>query len=134
MSIEPVIAFFVVWDLRKILKNTSPNPSWDKYLKVAMYAVAAVFIAQIFLPAEAEAVSIWPWHLFLLAVIFAISYYPIFFAARTLMFAVLPIVLLSFLGDLFKLFFNNQYKIIHSYLEVASVFTIIWMGAMLLLF
>jgi two-component system, NtrC family, sensor kinase len=42
-------------------------------------------------------------------------------------------VLLSFLSDVFKLLFSEEFKAIHNYIEVAMVFTIIWMVAMLII-
>ncbi|MBA2562902.1 MAG: histidine kinase, partial [Chitinophagaceae bacterium] len=131
MSIEPIIAFFLLWDLRKILRTTSPLPEWDKNIKLAMYAVAALFIIETFLPVEA--VTMWIWHLLLFAIIGIIYFNSAFFTARTIMLAVLPFVLLSLFADIFKLLLGNRYKVIDNYLDVATVFSIIWMVAMLII-
>jgi cytochrome b len=131
MLAEPIIAFFLLWDLRKILKTTAANPVWDKNLKLAMFGVAALVIIEIVF--HLSPVTIWVWHLLLIAIILLINLNPVFSVARTLMFAVLPFVLLSFLSDVFKLLFNEEFKIIHNYIEVAMVFTIIWMVAMLII-
>jgi C4-dicarboxylate-specific signal transduction histidine kinase len=130
MSVEPIIAFFLLWDLRKILRATSPLPEWDKNIKLAMYAVAALFIIEIFLPVEV--VTMWIWHLLLFAII-AITYFnSAFFAARTILLAVLPFVLLALFTDIFKLLLGNRYKVVDNYLDVATLFSITWMVAMLI--
>ncbi len=131
MLIESLIAFFLLWDLRKILKATPAFSDWDKNLKIAMIAVAALFAIEIFF--NIEPVTTWVWHLLLIAIILAIHFNPAFNAARALMFAVLPFILLSFLSDLFKLLFRQEYKVIDDYVDVATLFTIIWMIAMLII-
>jgi hypothetical protein len=131
MLAEPIIAFFLLWDLRKILKTTAPNPVWDKNLKLAMFGVALLVIIELVF--HLTPVTVWVWHLLLIAIILLINLNPVFSAARTLMFAVLPFVLLSFISDVFKLLFSEEFKAIHNYIEVAMVFTIIWMVAMLII-
>jgi two-component system, NtrC family, sensor kinase len=131
MLAEPIIAFFLLWDLRKILKTTAPNPVWDKNLKLAMFGVIALVIIEIVF--HLTPVIVWVWHLLLIGIILLMNLNAVFSAARTLMFAVLPFVLLSFLSDVFKLLFSEEFKIIHNYIEVAMVFTIIWMVAMLII-
>src|SRR5687768_2540063 len=130
MSIEPIIAFFLLWDLRKILRAASPDPGWDKKIKLAMYAVAALFIIEIFLPVEA--VTIWIWHLLLFAIIGIPYYNSAFFAARTIMLAVLPFVLLSLARNISEILLAKRYQFIDTYLDIATVFSIIWMIVMLI--
>src|SRR5688572_2944857 len=99
MTIEPIIAFFLLWDLRKILRATSPDPKWEKNIKIAMYAVAALFIVEkIF---SIEGLTIWIWHLLLFAIIGIPYYNSAFIAARTIMLAVLPFVLLSLVRNIY---------------------------------
>jgi len=104
MSIEPVITLILLWDLRKILKSTVPSPEWDRKIKLAMYVVIAMLIMDIVL--HVGQVSMWVWHIILIAIIGVIYYNPVFSVARTSMFAVLPFVLLSFSSDIFKIFFK----------------------------
>ena len=131
MAIEPVITLFILWDIRKILKSTSPSPELDRKIKLVMYAIAALIIIDIVL--HLDPVSMWFWHFILIAIVGVIYYNPVFSAARTVMFAVLPFVLLSFCSDILKVFFHRQYEVIHNYLEVAGVFTIIWLIAMMVI-
>jgi signal transduction histidine kinase len=131
MLIEPIIAFFILWDIRKILKGTPAAIDWERKLKGAMFFVGALFIIEIFLPIEA--VTMWFWHLLLFAILALINFNPAFLRARSVMFAVLPFVVLSFFSYLLKIFFKNQYATIDDYVDVGITFTIIWMVAMLMI-
>src|SRR5215203_4258713 len=131
MVIEAVIAFFLLWDIRKILRASGPVTEWEKNLKLAMFAVGGLLAIEIFL--HAEKVTMWIWHLFLIAIIVTINFNAVFNAARSLMFAVLPFVIISLFSDLFKLFLGKDYSVIDNYVDVATLFSVIWMVAMLLI-
>jgi signal transduction histidine kinase len=75
----------------------------------------------------------WFWHLLLFAILALINFNPAFLRARSVMFAVLPFVVLSFFSYLLKIFFKNQYATIDDYVDVGITFTIIWMVAMLMI-
>ena len=131
MLADSIVIFFLLWELRRILKTTAADPVWDKNLKLAMFGVVALVIIELVF--HLTPVITWVWHLLLIAIILLINLNPLFTAARTLMLAVLPFALLSFLSDVFKLLFSEEYKTIHNYIEVAMVFTIIWMVVMLVI-
>ncbi len=131
MLIESIIAFFLLWHLRKRLKTTPAFSDWDKNLKIAMMAVAVLLGIEFFF--HVEPVTTWVWHLLLIAIILAIHFNPAFNAARALIFAVLPFILLSFFNDLFKLLFREEYRVIDDYIDVAIFFSVIWMIAMLII-
>jgi len=131
MSIEPIIAFFLLWDVRKILRASGSVTEWDKNLKLAMFAVVGLFLVDTFLPVEK--VTMWIWHLLLIAIIATIYFNAVFNAARSLMFAVLPFVIISLFSDIFKLLLGSNYEVIDNYVDVATVFSIIWMVAMLII-
>src|SRR5215213_2592081 len=130
MTIEPIISFLILLDVRKILRATSPDPEWDKNLKYGMYAIAALFVIDIVL--RANGITKWIWHLVILAIIAIIYFNSKFFGARKIMLAVIPLVVLSLLSDIFKSFLPNTSNLIDKYLDVAIVFSIIWMVAMLI--
>ena len=131
MSIEPIIAFFLLWDIRKILRGSGVVTEWDKNLKLAMFAVVGLFLFDTFLPVEK--VTMWIWHLLLIAIIATIYFNSVFNAARSLMFAVLPFIIISLFSDLFKLILDEDYRVIDNYVDVAILFSIIWMVAMLII-
>ncbi|MEO6453597.1 MAG: ATP-binding protein [Ginsengibacter sp.] len=130
MSFEPILAFLLLRDLRKILKTNLLLPEWYAKLKFVMYAVVALFIIEIVLPVEV--VTIWVWHVVLIVIIGIIYFKPVFISARTIMLAVLPFVFLSLFADVFKLLLGKGYKAIDNYFDVTILFSIIWMVAMFL--
>ena len=132
MIAEPIIAFFLLWDIRKILRMSTDDVSgWDKKIKLTIFAVAGLFVIEkIF---HLEQVTMWIWHFLLIAIILTINFNVVFNAARSLMFAVLPFVIISLFSDLFKLLLGNEYDVIDKYVDVATIFSIIWMVAMMII-
>jgi signal transduction histidine kinase len=128
MFIEAVIAFFLLLDLRKTLRNTAAFPEWDRNIKLALYLVAALFITEIFV--QIESVTMWIWHLILFAILAFIYLNKELAAARTIMLAVLPFAVISFLIHLFKLVTGDRYAGISGYMDAAILFSIIWMISM----
>ena len=127
MVIEAIIAFFLLWDIRKILRSSGGIASWDKKITLAMFAVVGLFVIEKIL--RVENITMWIWHLLLIVIIATIN----FNAARSLMFAVLPFVLISLFGDVFRLLLGSDYSVIDKYVDTATVFSVIWMVAMLLI-
>ena len=129
MSIEPIIAFFLLWDIRKILRGSGVVTEWDKNLKLAMFAVVRLFLFDTFLPVEK--VTMWIWHLLLIAIIATIYFNSVFNAARSLMFAVLPFIIISLFSDLFKLILDEDYRVIDNmvcYRDQSGYFKVFYKG------
>lgn len=131
MFLEPVIAFFPLWDLRKILPGTSPLHEWDNYRRLAMGSVVALVIIENTWPVKE--VTMWVWHLVIFVIVGTIYLKEVLFAARTLMWAVLPFSLLSFFNNILKLSLGERYKDIDAYLGSAIICSIIWMITMLVI-
>ena len=131
MILEALIAFFLLWDIRRILRTSTDFTGWDKKIKLALFAVVGLFVLEkIF---RVEQITMWIWHALLIAIIATINFNTVFNAARSLMFAVLPFVIISLFSDIFKLLLGSDYEVIDNYVDVATVFSIIWMVAMLLI-
>ncbi len=128
MSAEPIIAFFLLLDLRKILRRAALLDDWDLKIKIAMSSIGVLFILDIIFPVEI--VTMWVWHLFLFALIGTVWFNKTFATARTLMLAVLPFAILSFAADVVKVIMAKQFKIVDDYFDVAIIFSVIWMIAM----
>ena len=128
---EPIIAFFLLLEVRKILKASDSATVWNKKIKLAMFAIIGLYLLEIFFPIEK--VTLWIWHLLLIAIISTIYFNAVFKAARGLIYAVLPLVIISLFSDLFKLLLNKNYHIIETYVEVAILFSIIWMIVLLII-
>ncbi len=127
---EPIVAFILLWDLRKILKGTAPHSKWDKIIKYILIGIVPLFIIS-------EALSIehiiqWVWHSLLLAAIGIAYFDKLFFPARTILLAVLPLVVLHLSEDILQLFMDEDFKPIEPYFKIAIGFSFIWMVAMLI--
>jgi len=131
MTAEPILAFFLIRYLQKTLRRSSALPEWDKPLTYIMVGIAVVFgVQQIF---HIGALTIWIWHILLLLIIGAMYNRREFYAARNIMFAVLPLILVFMLTDVIKLLPEKLYRAIKSYLDFAYPFAFIWMVAMLII-
>jgi signal transduction histidine kinase len=132
MIAEPILAFFLIWNLRKILKKTSVRPEWEKPLKLAMFAVVAIFILQVLF--SLEAATLWIWHIFILLLIAAVFRTDEFRPARNIIIAFLPLFIVSMLKDIMKLLPDRVNETYGGYLNFAVPFSVIWMIVMLIIF
>ena len=129
MSAEPFIIFLLLRSVRKIFRNTAIGEAWGQKIMTVLYVVVALFVLDLVL--HIGYITKWIWHALLIGIIILASIKKEFTTIRTLINAVLPFALISFFGDLFKLLTADIYKQIDSYLGIATVFSVVWMIAML---
>ena len=132
MIAEPILIFFLIWQLRKILQKSSLRPEWEKPLKIATFAVVTIFVAQVIF--SLETITIWIWHVIILSLITIIFKRKEFYAARNIVIAFLPLAIVSILTDIIKLLPDRVYETYGGYLKFAFPFSIIWMIVMLIIF
>ncbi len=130
MSFEPFLAFFLIRYLRKSLKTFSPDPQWNRILTISMYCVVALFILDIIF--HIEPVTIWIWHISLLFIAWLTFNQPKFSNTRNVIYAVLPLVILSTGTDLVKAIRISLYNNLHTYFGFGFAVAITWMFAMLI--
>ncbi len=128
MLAEPFIAFFLLRDVRRILRNNGQGDAFKEEIKIISYGIGILFIAELIF--HLEPVTKWIWHLLLFSIIIIAFLKEELYATKTLMYAVLPFAIISFSKDLFELISAKQYKFVDNYLDAASVFSFIWMIAM----
>jgi two-component system NtrC family sensor kinase len=128
MLAEPFIAFFLLRDVRRILRNNGQGDTFKQEIKIISYGIVILFAAELIF--HLEDVTKWIWHLLLFSIIIIAFLKEELYATKTLMYAVLPFAIISFSKDLFELISEKQYKSIDNYLDVASAFSFIWMIAM----
>lgn len=126
MSLEPFFVFFLLRYLRKSLKTFSPVPAWDKILSISLYGVIALFATEIIF--GTQHITLWIWHIILLFIVWITFKQQEFSHTRAVIYAVLPLIVLSFLSDIIKIFF---YKKIENYFGFGYAVAITWMIAML---
>lgn len=129
MSFEPLLAFLLVRYLRKSLRKFSPDPKWDQLFTFSMYGIIALFILEIIF--KTEFVTRWIWYALLFGITALILKNRIFDFAKKTLYAVLPLILLGFLSDFFKIITPNLFDQIKTYIAFAFCVAITWMIAML---
>ena len=130
MILEPFVLFFIVWHIRKNLRLLSPNTHWDKNLLWAMIGIAILFILERTLPITI--VTNWIWHLLILGIGYLIFRLPVLERMRTIIIAVLPLIIINTIKDLLEIIYLPLYEKIDNYLDFAIVFSLAWMIAMLI--
>lgn len=125
MSFEPILAFFLVRYLLRSLKVLSPGTRWNQILNFVLYGIVVLAIFQFVF--HITPVVMWVWHAFLLALVVLIYKEPVFDFAKKVMYAVLPLILLAFFSDLFKLINISYYKQVDNYIDFAFCVAITWM-------
>jgi ammonia channel protein AmtB len=129
MPAEPFIIFFLLQSVRRILRTTDPFNKWRPTLLYLLYGTVALFIIDLVL--HQQAIVQWIWHGLLIGLICIALIKKEFAPFRTLIYAVLPFAILSFASDLFGAISLKQFKKIDDYLDVAVIFSIVWMVAMI---
>ncbi len=130
MSFEPILSFFLIRYLRKNIRFFSPNPFWESILTRAMYGVVILFILEIVL--SAEKISIWIWHLLLLAIIYISFRLSMLERVRTVMVAILPLIIIGIVKDILHAVNQRFYNTLETYLDIVFAIAITWMVAMLI--
>ena len=130
MILEPFVLIFIVWHIRKNLRLLLPNTHWGKTLLWAMIGIAILFILERTLPITI--VTKWIWHLLILGIGYLIFRLPLLERMRTIIIAVLPLIIINTIKDLLKIIYLPFYEKIDNYLDFAIVFSLAWMIAMLI--
>ena len=128
MVAEAFISFFLLREVRRRLRLADPGSVWAERIKIILYAIVCLFVADVVF--NIEFVTKWIWHALLIAIISIALLKEELSAVRSLMFAILPFAILSLLSDLVKALSIENYKLIDDYLDIAILFSIVWMIAM----
>ena len=107
-----------------------PNTHWNKKLIWAMIGIAILFILERTLPITI--VTKWIWHLLILGIGYLIFRLPVLERMRTIIIAVLPLIIINIIKDLLKIIYLPLYEKVDNYLDFAIVFALAWMIAMLI--
>lgn len=130
MILEPFVLIFLIWHIRKNLRLLSPNTHWGKSLLLAMIGIAILFILEIAIPITT--VINWIWHLSILGIGYLVFRLPLLERMKTIIIAVLPLIIINTIEDLVKIISLPFHEKIDDYLSFAIVFSIAWMIAMLI--
>src|SRR6187551_3064709 len=129
MYLEVIIAIVIFNYLRKSLRASGFVVQKDRQLIVGMtIAVSFLVLGSVFF--QSQSVISWLAHALLLWVVYIILNWQEFRKAKSLVYAILPIVILSVVSDLTKLINADSHKEWKNYFEIAKMFAFVWMIAM----
>jgi C4-dicarboxylate-specific signal transduction histidine kinase len=130
MFLELILTIVMVRMLRKSLGTAELISKWSKKLLIIMALAIAIMVAHGML--GKEGVTLMLGHLLVIGFVYLILVNKEFVIAKPMVYALLPFLVLSTLGDLVKLINESFYESWKDYFETARVFAVIWMIAMYL--
>ncbi|MEP6627360.1 MAG: ATP-binding protein [Ginsengibacter sp.] len=129
MIAEPLIAFLLIRSARRILKKHSIDEKWQKIFNDLSIGIVVLFAIELIF--HLDFITKWIWHLFLLGIILFAVNDKKFQPVRTLLLAVLPFAIVSFISDIVKLVDNKFYLTVDQYFDLVNLGAIVWMVAMI---
>ncbi|WP_138994391.1 sensor histidine kinase [Larkinella sp. C7] len=121
-----LIVFFMVRYIRTSLQTAVRFPEWEKILVIVQYAASGLLAADVFLDSS---ITKWLWHILLLGMVGAAYLLKDFRPVRNVWLAVGPYILVSLFKDIARLIDSDFYKSISTVIEIAEVFTLVWLIA-----
>ncbi|MBS1744162.1 MAG: GHKL domain-containing protein [Bacteroidetes bacterium] len=132
MNLELALLFIVFGVLRKENKRKNLYPSWDKYLIAAYFVTTAmIFLPRLF--KGYDYITQWIGHAYVLTIIVLVLLYKAFKPAKQIVYALIPIFAISLVEDIVEIINFNLYKKWDRYFDIASIFALVWMFAMLII-
>jgi len=129
---EFILAFFMFRYLRRSLRTSPMLPRWDKILLGGMIVSIVLIVAEI-ASDDINQFTSWLAYLFLLYIGYLIYMKEEFSRGKSVLAAVLPFIIVSFLTKIVQLWNADIYNSWENYFEVASGFSVIWMIVMLII-
>ncbi|MGL6267335.1 MAG: hypothetical protein ACRC2O_05395, partial [Chitinophagaceae bacterium] len=128
MTIEPILVFALLGYLQRMLKSEGIRTDWQNWIKKCLIFAGVLFGAQFVF--QIQDITQWFWHLALIVLSWFILTRPEFNRIRTMMYAVLPVVIISFFKDLIGKDQEGFLGTIGDLVEIAYPFAIVWLVAM----
>ncbi|MEO5681695.1 MAG: ATP-binding protein [Chitinophagaceae bacterium] len=129
MDVECILAIIIISYLRRILKKHAYDARVDKLLIAGMAISIALLVVSAALP-RAKTLFRWLTHAFMLVLVYYSLTIPVFRAAKSLLYAILPLVLVTLIEDIVKIISLSFYNEWNNYFQAAQLFAFIWMFAM----
>jgi len=132
MHIEFILLVILFIYLRKNLPQQGVPTQWDPLLKGGLAASITFMVLETTVPFT-RAVTEWIAHAMLVTVIYINLTRLEFKPVRSVVYAILPFVLINLLGDFTRLVSASFYKTWDIYFVTATTFAIVWLVAMLII-
>jgi len=132
MHADFVILIVVFSYLRKKLHTQTLLPYWDTVFKYGLFVSIALMVIDITIK-PLQPVMPWIAHIIFIVLTYLVLKKKEFQAVKPILYAVLPLILLSFLRDATELINKNFYTSSEKYFDTAGVFSFVWLIAMLII-
>ncbi|MEO6228751.1 MAG: ATP-binding protein [Ferruginibacter sp.] len=130
MNLEIILVFIIVGYLRKTLQLKTFHPHWSRRL-IIFAIVAGILVAMQAIFKDQKMIFEWLSHLLLSSLIFLIFFEKEFQPAKSVIYTVLPYLILSVLSDFLEVVIKDFVPDWKGYFNTAKAFAIMWMIAML---
>jgi two-component system, NtrC family, sensor kinase len=132
MLLQPILAIVLIRYLRKNVLNQKQQPQWDRLLMIGMGIAIALLVIGTTVKVSRPAIMLLG-HVLAFALVYLILSKKEFLAAKSLGYSVLPLLSISFIGDIVELIDKAFYKEWDDYFDMAILFSFIWILAMWLI-
>ncbi len=132
MNIFLIISFVTILHLRKTLNTSVTLPDWDRKLLAVMTICVALQVME-FSYNDSRVIIKWLAYIILLGLMVTIYTQEVFHSARSTVFAVFPLIVVSFLESFLNLIDKSIYDEWNNAFKAAKAFAIIWLITMLII-
>jgi two-component system, NtrC family, sensor kinase len=132
MLLQPILAIVLIRYLRKNVLNQKQQLQWDRLLVIGMGISIALLVIGTSVKVS-RPVVMWLGHVLAFALVYLILSKKEFRAAKSLGYSVLPLISISFIGDIVELIDKTFYKQWDDYFDMAILFSFIWILSMWLI-
>ncbi len=129
MHIEIAPVIFLLFYLRKFMRENSLYPEWDKRLSNALVISAIIFVMQITMPGV-RGIAMWLCFAAVGLLANLILTKEEFTPVKPVLNAVLPYIAITFLSEVIKIVSNSLYSSLSGYISTGKTFALLWMFAM----
>ena len=128
MYLQVVLSIIILNYLRTALRKDGLSAQWNKLLISGIVVSLSLVVIGVTVSGS-DQIILWLSHLLLLTLIYLVFTRKEFHSAKSLMVAMLPLIILKFMSDLTETINNTFYKEWENYFETAALFGLMWMGA-----
>jgi two-component system, NtrC family, sensor kinase len=132
MYLEFILLIILFRFLRKNLQATALPPQWDRFLFGGMIMSIILLVIETTMHAS-RPVTFWVAEVMFFTLIYLSFNKKEFLPARPVIYAVLPLIAISFISTVVGIIDSKFHKKWENYFEIANLFAIIWMVAMLIM-
>jgi two-component system, NtrC family, sensor kinase len=128
MYLQVVLSIIILNYLRKSLREDGLLPKWDKVFIIGIVVSLAFAVIQVTVPGS-DQIVLWVSQLLLLAIVYHVFTRKEFHSAKSLVTAMLPLIVIKLISDFVETLFNDFYKEWDDYFEIAALVGLIWLIA-----